>query len=199
MRTVSYFSFSLSLSLNQIIDDRDIVSGQTTLHCALFAGALDVALLLAAHGAAPNLRDEYDGTPFDYAALLCWTPQSLDTLPSQFWLLSANQNNVRAVSIDTLQQEFGIVYCPVSRIDLQYVYELMFSGLKIDQRDQTFRAAHADCMWRAPDTDAFVIAFIDDKVGYGLFANRTIEKNEYLCRYGALVRLFLQSRKSLIF
>ena len=172
-------------------DDRDVVSGQTALHCALFAGALDVALLLAAAGASPHVCDEYDGTPFDYASMLTWTPQSTAVVPRQFWLRSKGATAARQVDVEELQTHFRINYCPLSRIDLHYVYELMFSGLKIDQRDQTFRSRYGERMWHAAESDALIIVYIDDVVGYGLFANRTIEKDEYLCRYGALVRICL--------
>jgi hypothetical protein len=41
-------------------------------------------------------------------------------------------------------------------------------------------------MWRAPDEHSVVVAWVDERVGWGLFAGKRFEAGDYVCRYGAL-------------
>lgn len=59
----------------KIVDQRDVLSGQTPFHFALFSGSREILRLLAQHDVNAELCDNYYGTVFDYARMLDYLPQ----------------------------------------------------------------------------------------------------------------------------
>jgi hypothetical protein len=125
-----------------LINQQDSVTGQTPLHLALFMGSREIMRLLASHAECnPALRDNYRGTMMDYARMLDYLPPLASLTTKSISLRDASPATVRVVSVEDFEQLFGVRFTNATLCDLRYVFELSFSALSMETRDDAFREA----------------------------------------------------------
>jgi hypothetical protein len=174
----------------ELVNERDLVTGQTPLHVALFAHSPDLMRLLLRHGADPAIRDNFHASVFDWSALLF---PALDVADSGRQIAVRNRSSgaIDLLSVRQFEQLFDISFLDHSRADLSYVLELSFSGFALGEPDAAFRERYSDALHpRAPTGDPrdLIVAHVSEAVGWGLFAGRAFRADEFVCRYGGIAR-----------
>lgn len=84
------------------------------------------------------------------------------------------------------QKLFDVTFCPFIRCTSDYLLELMYSGFSINTVDTEFRKKHQKHIWEESTGDQHnvILAKIDDRVGYGVFAAKDFEAGDFIVRYG---------------
>ncbi len=91
------------------------------------------------------------------------------------------------MSVAQLEQRFSLHFTPEPLADLEYIVELLFSGLCI-QPDVEFRARIASTFPHACAGDERVIlARVNETVGHGVFAAQRYEIGELIVSYGGRI------------
>jgi hypothetical protein len=179
---------------HRLINECDVVTGQTPLHIALFARWEPAIRLLLAHGADDSIPDHFGASVRDWSALL-FAPLPIARADRRIALLPRAATAIEMIAVDEFERRFHIEFLETTRADLSYVLELSFSGFALGERDVAFRAQYAaalleeeaPCTTNNNDTD-LVVAFVNDAVGWGLFAGRAYRADEFVCRYGGIAR-----------
>lgn len=177
----------------QLLNERDVVTGQTPLHMALFAQWEPAMQLLLAHGADQSICDNFGASVRDWATLL-FDPLPVARADRRIAVLPpAASAPIELISVAEFERRFQIKFLESTRADLSYVLELSFSGFALGERDVAFRTQYAAALLddvqvpRNNDTD-LVVALVNDVVGWGLFAGRSYRADEFVCRYGGIAR-----------
>jgi hypothetical protein len=178
---------------HRLTNECDVVTGQTPLHIALFARWEPAIRLLLAHGADDSIPDNFGASVRDWSTLL-FAPLPIARADRRIALLPRDAATaIEMIAVDEFERRFQIEFLETTRADLSYVLELSFSGFALGERDVAFRAQYAAAL-REEETprtnnDAdLVVAFVNDAVGWGLFAGRTYRADEFVCRYGGIAR-----------
>jgi hypothetical protein len=177
----------------KLVNERDIVTGQTPLHIALFAHSRELMHLLVRHGADPSIRDNFGASVFDWAALLFPAPDSnaaAQSAQQRVAVRNRSSNVIELLTLNEFEQLFHISFLQHSRADLSYVLEISFSGFALGAPDVAFREQYSAAMQQQVATNPLdlIVAHVNDAVGWGLFAGRAFRANEFVCRYGGIAR-----------
>jgi len=175
----------LLLSHGADINQPDFINGFTIVHYAFFTENLYLIQYLLNRGADFSKQDSYFGVAFDYWKLLGILP-SIPFIKSL--QLFSPQKKIERISIQEFEELFQVNFCPVIRCGHEYIEELMLSGLSIDP-DIEFRKKFEDILTERTGDEDLVLAYIDDSIGYGVFAGKDFTAGEFVVRYGGYLSL----------
>ncbi|PRP89471.1 hypothetical protein PROFUN_01334 [Planoprotostelium fungivorum] len=171
--------------LLEYINRGDVITGFTALHFAIFTENKELFLFLLDVGADVEKKDNYFGTPLDYGRMMGRIPRynpdsPLPTLKS--WDIV--KKKVIDMSVEQFEGITGTIFTPFLVCGTEYIEELMFSGMSIENPDAEFRNRYVPAIYNESGDERVVLHKIDDVVGYGVFACQDIAEGEYIMRYG---------------
>jgi len=171
------------------INQGDVITKFTPLHLALFIESSDILWLLLRHGALFTLKDAFFGTPLDYARMLNIMPNKFEKHKNdtKIHVYNPNSRQIDQWDISTFEKTFQVQWCPFPLCTHDYIEELMFSGFTIQTVDTEFREKYNKQLEDKSGDENLVLAKIDEKVGWGVFARKPFEKGDYIVRYGGQV------------
>ncbi|KAL6063797.1 SET domain-containing protein [Balamuthia mandrillaris] len=178
-------SSSASLDINK----NDLITGFTPLHFAVFVQSAEVLeLLLRRYHADIDKLDNFFATPLDYARMLGMVPTTpTHMMPRYLQLWRPDTQTVDTQwPVSEFEKLFSVTFCPFIRCTSDYLLELMYSGFSINTVDTEFRKRHQKHIWEESTGDQHnvILAKIDDRVGYGVFAAKDFEAGDFIVRYG---------------
>jgi len=77
-------------------------------------------------------------------------------------------------------------YCPWVLCKNNYILELMFSGFHIE-KDIEFREKYGKVMQEDTGESGLVLAWINEEVGWGVYAAKDYLPGDYIVRYGGML------------
>eukprot|EP01126_Amoeba_proteus_P014426 TRINITY_DN1631_c0_g1_i3.p1 TRINITY_DN1631_c0_g1~~TRINITY_DN1631_c0_g1_i3.p1 ORF type:complete len:476 (-),score=100.50 TRINITY_DN1631_c0_g1_i3:154-1581(-) len=186
-RNLKMVQFLLSQGCHKIINRNDFITGFSPAIVALFVQDFDILWCLIKHGADINLKDNFDARLIDYAHLMdiAPSPWDLDRRLTPFTISVFNQYNgtIDQWPVTKFEEELGVKFGLYYKCTCDYIFELLFSGFSIGQKDILFRNKFLHLLNHSSGDENLILAKIDDKVGYGVFAGKDFEKDEYIVRY----------------
>jgi len=87
------------------------------------------------------------------------------------------------MSIKAFEKTFGVEFCAYITCGHEYIEELMFSGLTISP-DLEFRKKYLPIIEKSSGDENLVLSFINNHVGYGVFAAKDFQEGDFIVRYG---------------
>lgn len=169
-----------------LINRNDYITGFTPLHMAVFVQSSDMLWELMKNGAEPYSEDNFEATFLDYARLLGNLPQQQAKNRPTLKMFDFEQKCLVPLETSTFEQQFKVEWCPYFKCDLSYIVELMLSGFTISSKDEAFRNKYGALMEQSSGDENLILAKIDDKVGYGVYAAHDFEEGDFIVRYSGL-------------
>jgi len=176
-----------------MINRKDLVTGFTPLHWALFIENIQLMAYLIRRGANISKKDNYAGDPTDYARMLRMIPtwcyksipidNSIPTPVESINIWNPETNQVSKCTIPQFEQYFKVEFCPFTICTNDYIEELLFSGLSIEP-DMEFRQKFVPQIYDSSNDDNVILAKVNDNVGFGVFAAKDFQEGDYVIRYG---------------
>ena len=151
------------------------------LHFAFFVEKRSLALYLLRMGANFNGRDNYFASPFHYAKLL----ERIPNIPKKdFGIKLVRHQKVEEISIKEFQEITHSEFRENVVADNDYIEELMFSSISIDNPDMEWRKKFSETFSGGKSGDENVIlAFINKKVGHGVFSAKDFHPGDFILKY----------------
>lgn len=180
----------LNHGCKEIINRNDYITGFTPLHFAFFVQSLDIMWELLKNGADPYVKDNFDANVFDYARLLGCIPQKFERTKDKDTINVYSHSNemFETWPISKFEETFSVTWMPYFRIDRRYIFELMYSGFTVGEKDMEFRKKYTDVIYNSSGDSQLILAFISDQVGYGAFADKDFQVGDFIVRYGGFVQ-----------
>eukprot|EP01127_Copromyxa_protea_P013049 TRINITY_DN3464_c0_g1_i2.p1 TRINITY_DN3464_c0_g1~~TRINITY_DN3464_c0_g1_i2.p1 ORF type:complete len:285 (+),score=77.95 TRINITY_DN3464_c0_g1_i2:473-1327(+) len=182
-RNVDLVKYLLSEGCTEIINRNDFITGFSPLHFALFMQSPEIFWILIQNGADLFLRDSYGAHAMDYASLLSLIPSKWDL---QALEISYFDNETKALTKWTTSQfeeKMNVKWGQYYKCSQEYIFELLFSGFAVGDKDMKFREKYFPILEKTSGDDNLVLAKISEEVGYGVYAARDFEEDEFIVRY----------------
>ncbi|EFA75028.1 hypothetical protein PPL_11713 [Heterostelium album PN500] len=165
-----------------LINVPDPISKLTPLHIAVMAGRPEMVELLEKNGADPICSDAFRARPIDYAYLRGLPKQPMPPASVAIYNYK-NDSALQQWTIDRLERELSIVYCPRILATTNYLVEMCFSSMEINA-DMAFRSKYLDLINKTGGEENVILGWIGEQVGWGVYAARDIHKDQFIVRYG---------------
>eukprot|EP01130_Rhizamoeba_saxonica_P018863 TRINITY_DN9595_c0_g1_i1.p1 TRINITY_DN9595_c0_g1~~TRINITY_DN9595_c0_g1_i1.p1 ORF type:complete len:407 (-),score=95.36 TRINITY_DN9595_c0_g1_i1:21-1160(-) len=173
----------LSKGCDSLINLNDFITGFTPLHHALFIESKAIFLLLINSGADISVLDNFDANPIHYARMLGAMPLISD-YEQMISVYDEETNTLSKWSIPQFEENTKTIWTPGYRCRNQYIFEIMFSGFTVGEKNEEFRSKYLDTITNSSGDENLILAYINEEVGYGCFAARDFEEGDYIVRYG---------------
>lgn len=168
----------------QLLNKGDLVTGFSALHFALFIENSVMFKHLIERKANPAMRDKFGGTIFDYARMLGIIPlKTRYKSPPYFQVWNSELQKIETWSQLQLEETLQIEYIPYVTCDKDYIFELLFSGFSINEKDENFRKQYIPQIYQCTGEENLILGKINDQVGYGVFAAKDFQEGEFIVRY----------------
>ncbi|KAF2078418.1 hypothetical protein CYY_000285 [Polysphondylium violaceum] len=167
----------------------DPVTKASVFHLAMALGNKDIISLLIESNVNVSHVDAFRATGFDYARLMNTIPHTTPPNPLTIKVYNhLNNNLLEEWDLNTVEKELNIVYCPRVIGTVDYLIDLFFSSLSINP-DMKFRNKYLKKINTSGGEENVIMGYINEQVGWGLFANKHFSKGEYIVRYGGMITM----------
>jgi ankyrin repeat protein len=135
---------------------------------------------LIRRGANIKRKDNYFATALDYAKLLGNIKQgTLQTTKIKF----AEEKKIKEISLEKFAEISSSIFCENVFCDKDYIEELMFSSLSIENPDMSWRKKYCPLLSHSSGDSNLILSFIDKSVGYGVFAAFDFLPGDFIVKY----------------
>eukprot|EP01132_Coremiostelium_polycephalum_P010391 gene10391-12762_t len=172
-----------------LINFVDPVTSVSPFHVAILSGNRDIIRLLIEKNAKVDMVDSFRATAFDYARMKGMIP--FNTPPNPKTIQIYNHNNsgkFEEWTLDRIESELNISYCPRVLGSIDYFVDLLFSSFDINP-DVKFRNKYLKRIMKSGGEENVILGWISDKIGWGIYANKDFQRGDYILRYGGMITL----------
>jgi hypothetical protein len=180
-----------SLSL---LNKGDLVTGFTALHFAVITENEEMIRLISKLGGDAGKLDNFNATCLDYARLLCLVPchqYHIDHL--QVW--NEQEKKIELWPIEKVEIDLKFKFQPVITCGPDYLLELLFSGFVVGKLDMEFRQKYIPQIEKSSGDENLILRFINEDVGWGVFAGKDYQQGDYIVRYGGFLNVKGEERR----
>jgi hypothetical protein len=174
----------------EIINRNDYITGFTPLHLALFVQSFEIMWALIKNGANPYVNDNYGANVFDYARMLGILPQLFERTKKTETLsvYDLEKDSLEAWPISKFEETMNVTWMPYFHIDRHYLFELMYSGFAVGEKDMKFREKYGKIIYKSSGDSQLILAKISDTVGFGVYAGKSFQVGDFIVRYGGHIQ-----------
>lgn len=172
-------------------------SGETPLHLAVLNDQFKEADILLSHPELAIAKNRWGFTPLELAQFLGktrWIEQLGGNLIKKVKIVLQHDQKISDLSPDDFKKATGVTYYPFLHFaSYQFFLEVRkncpFTLAKtfLGEENRFLGSAFQDKIFSGYTEDV-VIRWIDEKIGYGLFANRDISEGSFVGEYSGVVR-----------
>lgn len=170
--------------------------GNTFLHYAVMGGKLEHVTFLLEHENDFAVKNKYGLTPKNLALLLgedeCAEKLGEAKCPLKKFHIALPGDKVRQYSAEEFRHFLGVTYLPRAifiNSSLLFWFMERLRCMAVDQlkeEEDNYFLYHKSLIEN--NTDDLIIKWVDDEIGYGLFAGRSFKPGEFIGEYSGIIK-----------